>query len=93
MSYRDFRYVITFVVQLWLYATPVLYTVDIIPERFRLLYALNPMVGMVIGFRTAVLGGPMPYDLILISAVVAAVLLAGGLRYFMTVERRFADVI
>jgi len=93
VSYRDFRYVITFVVQLWLYATPVLYTVDIIPERFRLLYALNPMVGMVIGFRTAVLGGPMPYDLLIVSAVVAAVLLAAGLRYFMTVERRFADVI
>jgi len=93
VSYRDFRYVITFVVQLWLYATPVLYTLDIIPERFRLLYALNPMVGMVIGFRTAILGGPMPYRLVLVSAIVAAVLVAAGLRYFMTVERRFADVI
>jgi lipopolysaccharide transport system permease protein len=85
--------VITFVVQLWLYATPVLYTVDIIPERFRLLYALNPMVGMVIGFRTAILGGPMPYDLVIVSAVVAAALLAAGLRYFIAVERQFADVI
>jgi lipopolysaccharide transport system permease protein len=93
VSYRDFRYVITFVVQLWLYATPVLYTLDIIPEQFRLLYALNPMVGMVIGFRTAILGGPMPYRLVLVSAIVAAVVVAAGLRYFMTVERRFADVI
>ena len=60
VSYRDFRYVITFVVQLWLYATPVLYTLDIIPEQWRLWYAVNPMAGMVIGFRTAILGGVIP---------------------------------
>ena len=66
VSYRDFRYVITFVVQLWLFATPVLYPLDIIPAEWRLLYALNPMVGMIAGFRTAVLGGPLPLDIILI---------------------------
>ncbi len=93
VSYRDFRYVITFVVQLWLYATPVLYTIDIIPARFRLLYAVNPMVGMVIGFRSAVLGDPMPADVLLVSTVTAALLLVAGLRYFTAVERRFADVI
>ena len=93
VSYRDFRYVITFVVQLWLFATPVLYTLDIIPVRWRLLYALNPMVGMIIGFRSAVLGGPMPPGMIGAGLVTAAVLLAVALRYFTTVERRFADVI
>jgi lipopolysaccharide transport system permease protein len=93
VSYRDFRYVSSFVVQLWLYATPVLYTLDIIPAKWRLWYAVNPMVGMVIGFRAAVLGGPFPFDLVLISAAVAAVLLAAGLRYFAAVERRLADVI
>jgi lipopolysaccharide transport system permease protein len=93
VSYRDFRYVITFVVQLWLYATPVLYTLDIIPAKWRLWYALNPMVGMVAGFRAAILGGPIPVDLVLISAAVAVVLLATGLRYFSAVERRLADVI
>jgi lipopolysaccharide transport system permease protein len=93
VSYRDFRYVITFVVQLWLYATPVLYTLDIIPAKWRLWYALNPMVGMVAGFRTAILGGTIPVDLVLISAVVAVILLATGLRYFSSVERRLADVI
>jgi lipopolysaccharide transport system permease protein len=93
VSYRDFRYVITFVVQLWLYATPVLYTLDIIPAKWRLWYALNPMVGMVAGFRTAILGGAIPVDLILISAAVAVSLLAAGLRYFSAVERRLADVI
>jgi lipopolysaccharide transport system permease protein len=93
VSYRDFRYVITFVVQLWLFATPVLYTLDIIPARWRLLYAANPMVGMVVGFRTAILGGRFPIDLVFISTVVAAVMLAIGLRYFTAVERRLADVI
>jgi lipopolysaccharide transport system permease protein len=93
VSYRDFRYVITFVVQLWLYATPVLYSIDIIPAKWRLLYAVNPMVGMVAGFRAAVLGGEFPLHVILVSFVAAAVLLAVGLRYFTAVERRFADVI
>jgi lipopolysaccharide transport system permease protein len=93
VSYRDFRYVIGFVVQLWLFATPVLYTLDSIPAEWRLLYAANPMVGMITGFRTAVLGGHLPLDVILTSTVVAVVLLAVGLRYFSSVERRFADVI
>jgi len=93
VSYRDFRYVITFVVQLWLFATPVLYTLDSIPAEWRLLYAANPMVGMVSGFRAAVLGTPLPLDVIATSTVVAVVLLAASLRYFTTVERRFADVI
>jgi lipopolysaccharide transport system permease protein len=93
VSYRDFRYVITFVVQLWLYATPVLYTIDIIPARWRFLYAINPMVGMVAGFRASVLGGPFPLDVVLISIVSMMLLLVVGLRYFTAVERRFADVI
>jgi lipopolysaccharide transport system permease protein len=93
VSYRDFRYVITFVVQLWLYATPVLYTMDIIPARWRLLYAINPMAGMVAGFRASVLGGPFPSDVVLVSLVATVLLLVVGLRYFTAVERRFADVI
>jgi lipopolysaccharide transport system permease protein len=93
VSYRDFRYVITFVVQLWLFATPVLYALDIIPSKWRLLYALNPMVGMIVGFRSAVLGGPMPMDLVMIAFAGAGVLIVLGLRYFTTMERRFADVI
>jgi len=93
VSYRDFRYVIGFVVQLWLFATPVLYTLDSIPTEWRVLYAVNPMVGMIAGFRAAVLGGPIPLNVILTSTAVAALLLAAGLRYFTSVERRFADVI
>jgi lipopolysaccharide transport system permease protein len=93
VSYRDFRYVIAFVVQLWLFATPVLYTLESIPTEWRVLYATNPMVGMISGFRTTVLGGPFQLDVILTSTAVAVVLLAAGLRYFTSVERRFADVI
>ena len=93
VSYRDFRYVITFVIQIWLFATPVLYTIDIIPAQWRLLYGLNPMVGMIAGFRNAVLGGPLPGDLILEAFAGAAALLVLALRYFTIVERRFADVI
>jgi lipopolysaccharide transport system permease protein len=93
VSYRDFRYVITYVVQLWLFATPVLYALDIIPAKWRLLYAVNPMVGMIAGFRGAVLGGALPLDIIAVGFIAAVILLGLALRYFTTVERRFADVI
>jgi lipopolysaccharide transport system permease protein len=93
VSYRDFRYVITFVIQLWLFATPVLYALDIVPPQWRLLYGLNPMVGMIAGFRSCVLGGAWPTDLVVTGFATAAVLLLVALRYFTTVERRFADVI
>jgi lipopolysaccharide transport system permease protein len=93
VTYRDFRYVITFLMQLWLFGTPVLYGLDIIPAKWRLVYALNPMVGMISGFRTGVLRAPMPLGVIAVSAVSAVVMLAGGVHYFLQVERRFADVI
>jgi lipopolysaccharide transport system permease protein len=91
--YRDFRYVIGVVMQLWLFGTPVLYTLDIIPERWRVLYAINPMVGMISGFRAAVLGGPFAAGVILMSSASGAIILFIGVRYFLHVERRFADVI
>jgi lipopolysaccharide transport system permease protein len=71
----------------------VLYTLDSIPAEWRLIYAANPMVGMIAGFRASVLGTPAPLDVIAMSGAIAVLLLAGGLRYFTTVERRFADVI
>jgi homopolymeric O-antigen transport system permease protein len=91
--YRDFRYVISFVMQLWLFGTPVLYTLDIIPDKWKGLYSINPMVGMISGFRTAVLGGAFRGRIILTSSLAAAILLVIGFRYFLQVERRFADVI
>jgi lipopolysaccharide transport system permease protein len=93
VQYRDVRYTIPFLVQFWLFVTPVAYTATLVPERWRTLYALNPMTGVVEGFRWALLGrreapGPM------LAASVASVvlLLIGGLFYFRRMERRFADV-
>jgi lipopolysaccharide transport system permease protein len=93
VTYRDVRYVVTFVMQLWLFATPVLYTLAIIPAKWHLLYAINPMAGMIAGFRASVLGGGVPPNVILISSISAAVLFLAAVRYFVQVERRFADVI
>jgi lipopolysaccharide transport system permease protein len=93
VTYRDFRYVVGFLTQLWLFATPVLYPLHIVPEPWRLLYAINPMVGMVTGARAAVFGDPFPLDVIGVSFVSAAAILVVGVRYFLKVERRFADVI
>jgi lipopolysaccharide transport system permease protein len=93
VTYRDVRYVVTFVMQLWLFATPVLYTLAMIPAKWHLLYAINPMAGMIAGFRASVLGGGVPPNVILISSISAAVLFLAAVRYFVQVERRFADVI
>jgi lipopolysaccharide transport system permease protein len=93
VTYRDVRYVLTFVMQLWLFASPVLYALDIIPPQYRWWYAINPVAGMISGFRTSVLGGAFPLDVIAISTITTAVLAVVGVRYFLQVERRFADVI
>ena len=93
VTYRDVRYVVTIVMQLWLFATQVLYTIAMIPPKWHLLYAINPMAGMIAGFRASVLGGGVPPNLILISSISAAVLFLAAVRYFVQVERRFADVI
>jgi lipopolysaccharide transport system permease protein len=93
VTYRDVRYVMTFIMQLWLFGTPVLYALEMIPARWHRLYALNPMAGMITGFRASVLGGPLPADVMLISSLSAIALFAVGVRYFLGVERRFADVI
>ncbi len=93
VAYRDFRYVVGFLVQLWMFASPVVYPLNIIPERWRLAYALNPMVGMISGFRSALLGEPFSSDVILVSAAAALVFLVVGVQYFLQVQRRFADII
>jgi homopolymeric O-antigen transport system permease protein len=93
VAYRDFRYVVGFLVQLWMFASPVVYPLNIIPEQWRLAYALNPMVGMISGFRSALLGEPFSSDVILVSAAAALVFLVAGVQYFLQVQRRFADII
>jgi homopolymeric O-antigen transport system permease protein len=94
VRYRDVRYTVPFLTQLWLFATPVAYPTSIVPEAWRPFYALNPMVGVVDGFRWALLGstGP-PQVTALISVATVLALLVGGLFYFRRMERTFADVV
>jgi lipopolysaccharide transport system permease protein len=95
VKYRDFRYVIPFIVQLGLYVSPVGFSTSIVPERWRLLYSLNPMVGIIDGFRWCLLGGEAPLDpaSIWLSVIVSIALLAFGLRQFRRMEASFADLI
>jgi lipopolysaccharide transport system permease protein len=94
VRYRDVRYVVPFAVQLWLFATPIAYPASLLHEPWRTLLALNPMAGVVEGFRWSVLSsGQAPWGSLGISAAVAAVLLAVGLTYFARAERSFADLV
>jgi lipopolysaccharide transport system permease protein len=94
VRYRDVRHVMPFLAQAWLFASPVAYPTEVIPEQFRAIYTLNPMVGVLEGFRWSLFGGgPAPLPAILVSVVVAAVLLVTGIAYFRRTERTFADVI
>jgi lipopolysaccharide transport system permease protein len=94
VQYRDVRYTIPFITQIWLFATPIAYPISIIPEQWRLLYSLNPMVGVVEGFRWSLLNTGEPPDIfIFVSVLVTLVILLGGLYYFKKMEKTFADVI
>jgi lipopolysaccharide transport system permease protein len=95
VRYRDFRYIITFVVQFGLYVSPVGFTSNVIPEQWRLLYSLNPMVGVIDGFRWCILGGQSSLYLpgLAASAIVAGFFLWLGVRQFRKMERSFADII
>jgi len=94
VRYRDVGHAVPFLIQVWMFASPVAYPATLVPERWQLLYSLNPMVGAIQGFRWALLGGPMPDTwAIAVSAVVTLVLLLWGLIYFQRMERSFADVI
>jgi len=94
VQYRDVRYTIPFLVQIWLLATPVFYPSSLISERWQFLLALNPMTGVVEGFRWALLGqGGTPEPMVAVSALVAVVMFVGGVLYFRRVERYMADVV
>ena len=95
VEYRDFRIILPFVVQLGLYVSPVGFQSSVIPERFRLLYAVNPMVGIIDGVRWSLLGArtTIYWPAIAISVIEVTILLASGIRYFRKTELTFADVI
>ncbi len=94
IQYRDVKYGIGFLVQLLMYASPVAYPASLIPDQYRLLYAMNPMVGVMEGFRSALLNtNPMPWDMIAVGGIVAVAVALSGMFYFRRMERIFADVV
>jgi len=94
VKYRDVRYTISFLIQFWLFATPVAYSSSLVPARWRALYGLNPMAGVVEGFRWALLGkSEGPGALLAVSVAVVILILIGGLYYFRRMEAEFADVV
>jgi lipopolysaccharide transport system permease protein len=94
VKYRDVRYTIPFLIQFWLFATPVAYSSSLVPERWRALFGLNPMTGVVEGFRWALLGESPAFAAALpLSVLVVAVTLVGGLYFFRRTEKGFADVV
>jgi len=95
VEYRDFRYVVPFIVQFGLFISPIAFTTDQVPERWRSWYELNPMVGIIDGFRWSILGGrtPLNLDAVTLSLAMTLFFLVLGVWYFRRVERRFADVI
>jgi lipopolysaccharide transport system permease protein len=95
VKYRDFRYVVPFIVQFGLYISPVGFSSSIVPAKYRILYDLNPMVGVIDGFRWSVSGGttPFPWQSLELSLATTAILLVTGIWYFRKTERTFADII
>jgi lipopolysaccharide transport system permease protein len=94
VEYRDVKYVVPFLTQIWLFATPIAYSSSLLDEPWRTLYGINPMVGVVEGFRWALLGtNTQPGSMVFVSAVAAVALLVSGAFYFRRMERVFADVV
>lgn len=94
VQYRDIQQIVPFLIQVWMYASPIVYPIDTIPEGiWRWLYSLNPMVGVIQGFRWALLGGTPPDLTLVISVAMVLILLVSGLYYFRRMEKIFADIV
>lgn len=93
VAYRDFRYVVPFMLQFWMFATPVVYPASLVPEQWRWALYMNPMAGIIEGFRVAFLAKPFEWGALGLSLLISALLFLAGLAYFGKVERRFADII
>jgi lipopolysaccharide transport system permease protein len=92
IQYRDVKFILTFAVQLLMYAAPVVWPVSLVPGRYRLIYGIYPMAGIIDGFRSALLGRAVSWDLLGVAALSAVVVALTGMLYFRRTERVFADV-
>ena len=92
-KYHDIRHVIPFLIQLWLFASPVVYSSSLLPQRFQVIYGINPVAGVIEGFRWALLGTEPPSSLIALSVLVVIALLISGAFYFRRSEKTFADIL
>jgi len=92
IKYRDIRYVIPFLIQIWMFASPVVYSSNALPEKYQLIYALNPMSGVIEGFRWSLLGTQPPGAMAAVGIVIVTVLIVSGVFYFRRSEKSFADV-
>lgn len=94
VRFRDIKHTLPFIIQIWMYASPIVYPISMVPEQYQLAYALNPMVGVIEGFRWAVFNQGEPnFTALAMSATMIPILLFGGLIFFRRMERSFADVI
>lgn len=93
VQFRDVRYTLPFIIQLWLFVSPIAYPSTLVPDGWRTVYAINPMVGVIEGFRWALFGGPAPGRMIVVSTGLALAIAGGGLLYFRRMERTFADIV
>jgi lipopolysaccharide transport system permease protein len=94
VRFRDIKHTLPFMIQIWMYASPIVYPLSMVPQQWQMLYSLNPMVGVIEGFRWAVFGQGHPNFMALgMSAIIIVILMAGGLVFFRRMERTFADVI
>ena len=94
VQFRDVGYTVPFITQFWMFATPIVYPSSLLSEPWRTLYGINPMAGVVEGFRWALLGtGTSPGPIIIVSSFMAVVLLVSGAYYFRRMEKTFADVV
>jgi lipopolysaccharide transport system permease protein len=93
VQYRDFQYTVPFIIQIWMFASPVVYPASLLPESLRFLYGLNPMAGVIEGFRWVLLGTDMPGSMMVVSVLVVMALLVSGVFYFRKMEMFYADVV
>lgn len=93
-QYRDIKYTVPFLIQFWMFASPIVYSASLIPEKYRIWYGLNPMAGIIEGFRSILLGTvSFPFKMIFLSTIISILIFVSGAMYFRRMERYFADVI